>query len=357
MRFGIKIHLTITLIVGSTLLLFAQEADTAACIQQSCCSSHNATPAGIMISHVHTKNEWMISYKYMNMQMGGLMNGAKNISSTDVFNNYLMSPTTMQMDMHMLMVMYGISHRLTVMGMFNYNQSSMQMEMFTQSGHHHSMDAGGSGSHSMESSGFGDIKLYALYGIVNKPRHQFLASLGLSIPTGSINMKGPDNDMLYPDKRLPYSMQSGSGTYDVLPCLNYVYQHKKITASAQVSSTIRTQTNTVGYKLGNELMVNSWFAYQWLNIISSSLRLEGVTTQNISGYDASSYAFNEPSANPYNYGGQKVNAYIGSVFQLKNGKLKKTGLAVEYGLPVYQYVNGIQMKTKQLVNISLAVGF
>src|SRR5208283_2732918 len=93
--------------------------------------------------------------------------------------NYMMIPTYMDMNMHMLMAMYGVTDNLTVMGMASYEANNMQMVM----------DMGPmmpkmryKNQSPMETEGVGDTELRGLYKI-NK---YLTGSLGLSIPTGSI---------------------------------------------------------------------------------------------------------------------------------------------------------------------------
>lgn len=321
-------------------------AQKAICDAHLCvCGSDDPTPASVMISHVHSKNEWMVAYKYMNMGMGGIRSGTQNVDKRDVFNDYLMSPDKMQMDMHMVMAMYGVTNKLTLMTMLNYNTTAMTMTMFSKSGHIHTGSAVGdtSGTHFMHTSGVGDVKLNALYGLVNTRNQQLVLSAGISIPVGEISAKGSTQDAMYPNKNYPYAMQLGSGTFDFLPCVSYLLQQSKATFSTQLSSIIRTNYNALGYKLGNEATLNTWLSYQFLPFLSSSIRLEGNVSDDIKGYDSTLYAYNELSANTINYGGQRINAAIGSVFQFKKGALKNNRLAIEYALPIYQNLSGIQM--------------
>jgi len=319
-------------------------ADSSKNCPANCCVL-DPTPSGVMISHVHPKGQWMFSYRYMLMSMGGMRSGLGSINENKVFENYLMSSNYMSMDMHMFMAMYGVSDRLTLMGMLNYNVSSMNMIMLPGTTHLHraSMDMG---NHKMDmtmrSSGIGDTKLYGMYGIINSPKHQMLFSLGLSIPTGSIQMKG-DNNSMYPNQRLPYSMQNGSGTWDIMPGITWLYQKGPITLSTQATGTIRSWYNEVGYQLGNEASLNSWIAYQWHRSFSSSFRLEGSILGHINGYDPLLYALNEPPANPFNYGGKKISGFFGSNFHFRNGILKGNKIGAEIGLPVYQNLTGVQM--------------
>jgi hypothetical protein len=55
------------------------------------------------------------------------------------------------------------------------------------------------------------------------------------------------------------------------------------------------------------------------------------------------YFHTEPSANPLNYGGKNISAFLGSAFHF-TGVMKNSRLGIECGIPVYQDLNGIQLK-------------
>jgi hypothetical protein len=343
------------------LCFFIETGELRAQTKEHICldNGNDPTPVSVMISHIHNKNEGMVSYKYMSMRMKGILAGGQSVDKNEVFNNYLMSPETMQMDMHMVMGMYGITDKLTLMGMINYNVMGMGMSMFTASGHQHSGGSTGDTSmaHFMQTSGLGDVKLSAFYSLIKRHNHQLLLGTGVSIPVGNFKMNGAKDDVMYPNKNYAYAMQLGSGTFDFLPYVSYLFQHNKATFSSQLSATVRTGYNSLGYKLGNEMALNTWFAYQWLPCLSNSVRIEGNIVDKIDGYNPSLYAYNEPSANTINYGGENVNCAMGTVFQLKNGVFKNSRLGVEYSVPLYQNVKGIQMKSTQTLTISYSKGF
>jgi hypothetical protein len=337
------------------------QSDSLESCNSSCICSSDPTPAGVMISHIHSKNEWMISYRYMNMGMNDLLSGTKSISDQEVFTNYLMSPNSMRMDMHMLMGMYGITDRLTAMLMLNYNSSSMDMSMLTSEGHNHKgmvgMSTSSSSNHIMKTSGFSDTKIQFLYGLKKHKNYQIFASVGCNIPTGSIQVKGSSTDMMYSNNRLPYGTQLGSGTFDFLPGVTYFYQKNDFSYNVQVSSTLRLGYNKIGYNLGNDVSFNSWFAYNWFENLSSSLRLEGNISNRIQGIDPTIYAFNEPSSNRLNYGSKKIISFLGTTYKFQKGTLKNNRIGVEFGLPIKQNVNGIQMKQSQSINVSWSFTF
>ena len=70
----------------SSQFYYAQE-DSVTC-NVSCHCIRNLTPAGVMISHVHPKNEWMVSYRYMQMGMGTPMKGSNSIADLTIYNSY-----------------------------------------------------------------------------------------------------------------------------------------------------------------------------------------------------------------------------------------------------------------------------
>jgi len=270
----------------------------------------------------------------------------------------------MRMDMHMVMAMYGISNKLSVMAMLHYNVMQMNMNMLPGTMHMH-MDGGtmvmtaGSSDNTMKStsSGLGDSKLYAVYSLLNKGVHHLILSAGVNLPTGSIRVKGADDDMMYAGSRLPYMMQLGSGTVDFMPGVTYLMKADKFSYSGQFTTVLRPFNNALNYHLGNEYVLNAWAAYQWLPWISTSLRAEGNYVNTISGQDASLFSIIEPSADPLNYGGQNVNAYLGLNFYLDRGFLKNNKLSIEYGMPVYQNVNGIQLAAKSTVYAGWLISF
>jgi hypothetical protein len=321
-------------------------------------SKHDFTPASVMISNPHSKQEWMLSYKYMNMRMQDLISGTHKVTNKDVSANYHMLPDNMRMDMHMLMGMYGVSNRLTLMGMLNYNVIKMNMSISTASSHRHTLGSDTTmTTHFMQTAGLGDFIGSIIYNLMKLPNDQLLLSAGLSLPLGSISVKGASTDAMYPNRNYPYSMQLGSGTFDVLPCVNYLHEKAKWTSSIQMAGIIRIGYNSMGYKLGNEIILNTWFAYQWHSLLSSSVRLQGSWVDKIKGYDSTLYASNEPAAKVDNYGGKKINVALGSVIQFKKGFLRGHRLAIESMLPIYQNFNGIQMKLNDVLVASWSVGF
>jgi hypothetical protein len=261
--------------------------------------------------------------------------------------------------MHMIMAMYGFTDRFSLMTMFNYNMVNMKMNMLpgTVTTQMNGMTMTDLSSTSMVagSKGFGDIKLLAMYSLVNNTRHQLMLSAGLSLPTGNIKLCGDNNDMIYSSQRLPYSLQLGSGTYDVLPGITYQLKGNCFAWGTQISGVYRSSYNSLGYCYGNEMMATTWVAYRFLPWLSASVRAEEQAVGNMYGKDQGLYQVLEPDAKPANYGGKKIIAYTGMNLFLRNFANSK--LSVEFGLPVYQNVNGVQLGINSILYTGWTVSF
>lgn len=326
-----------------------------------CCCSSDPTPAGIMISHIHKKNEWMISYRYMYMGMNKILEGKYYVDDEYVFNYYIMSPQRMHMHMHMIMGMYGLSDKITLMAMMNVISNTMYMNMYSNmshtqrimhAGHDHQNDMHHDDM-AMKSSGISDTKLHVLYGAVDNSLHLLVFSMGINLPTGKIHLKGDGKHVYSTEQRLPYMMQTGSGTWDVMPAVNYLYRKNKLSLSTQISATIRTRSNSVGYRFGHEAIFNNWASWHFFPAFNISTRCETSLSGSIKGKDPTLYTIYEPAANPANYGGFRLNTYVGYGIHFA----KYIRLAVEYGMPLYQNLNGIQSAGKHLFFTSLSATF
>lgn len=348
---------------GVLILLFISittPAQTCDSITICECAASDLSPAGQMLGHEHPKGVWKASYRLMNMNMGGLISGSQTVSENNVLNNYMMSPSSMRMDMHMVMAMYGFTDRFSLMLMFNYNSFDMQMNMSLNPtiGHTHSMPSDES-TIAMQSktAGLGDTKLYGSYVMFNSAINYFFLNGGLSIPTGSIKMKGNANDVMYPSKRLPYMMQMGSGTFDFMPGLTYLANLNNAAISIQLKTVIHPYNNSLGYRLGDQIGLNVWGAYKWFPWLSNSLRLEASSTKPIIGNDPSVVSTIEPSANAHNYGGQTATSYFGVNIYFDRSFLSNNRLSVEYGIPLYQNLNGTQQAKKSTLHLGWLISF
>lgn len=307
------------------------------------------------IYHTHPAGMWMVNYKFMHMDMRGLRDGTTNVDQNDVGfmrdkqYEYMMIPTSMTMDMHMFMLMYGITDRLTVMAMANYQNNEMKMLM----------DMGPmkmiKEEPPMRASGFGDTELRGIY----KINEHFVGSLGLSLPTGSIEEEFQTMRMTF---RSPYDMQLGSGTYDLKPALTYsdFSGDRKWNWGAQAMYTIRLGKNENDWSLGDNFKATGWLQ-RAIGPLTSWVRLAYNNTGRIRGKDAEIEKLIHPAmgmgapmpdADPDNYGGQRLDGLIGISYT--KGPLS---FGIEAGVPFYQNLNGLQLKTEWMLTAGIQLMF
>lgn len=307
------------------------------------------------IYHTHPAGMWMVTYKFMHMDMSDLGSGTSDVGLDSIgFKrgkpyDYMMIPTSMTMDMHMLMLMYGITDRITVMGMANYLENSMDMLMDMGPGKMITTES------PMRTRGLGDTELRGIM----KINRYVNASLGLNLPTGDIDQTV---EMMHQTYRAPYGMQLGSGTFDLKPALTY----SALSADAawnwggQALYICHVGQNTNGYSLGDSIKVTGWLQRAF-GPCTSWLRFAFSDTGHIQGRDPeidklihplSGMGAPTPDADPANYGGQRLDGLFGVAFQ--EGAVS---IGVEGGIPIYQYLNGLQMKTKWSINTAIQVMF
>ncbi|MEM8614620.1 MAG: transporter [Cyanobacteria bacterium P01_H01_bin.105] len=300
-------------------------------------------PISIMGDHTHEAGEFMFSYRYMTMEMDGNREGTDSVSTADVLQDFMVTPTQMDMEMHMLGGMYAPTDELTLMVMVPY--ITKEMDHVTRNGMRFTTN----------SEGLGDISFGGLYKVLDQNRQRVHLNLGLSVPTGSIEER--DATPMGPDQILPYPMQIGSGTFDFSPGVTYLGQAGRWSWGSQVLGKIRVGENDNDYRLGNQLTVDAWGARSWTDWFSTSLRLGGRTWGNISGADDRLNPAVIPTADPDLRAGTQVDLGLGLNFYAPEGALQGARLAAEFNLPLYRNLSGPQLETDFSATVGIQAVF
>lgn len=344
-------------------------------------------PAGLMVPHIHGSKEWMIDYMYMSMDMNEMYVGGKaqdpskyliglqpnyslsvstssgvhnhtgtsNASAdasplpslyTPVLNTspyrYMSVPQKMKMEMTMLSVMKNITDKFSVMIMIPYVNNSMKML------------SGNYESSFMRVQGVGDVSVTGVFQFFRKDSHRINLQLGISLPTGSIDEK---NLMpLMGESRSPYNMQPGSGTYNTIPGIAYLFSNGKWNAGSFTQAVLRNAKNSNGYRFGNRYETSAWISYSFWEWAAPILRVTYSKWDNISGADSALDYKMDPQNDPNLQGGRRMDVLAGMNFTVPSISEKlKAGL--EFGKPVYQHLNGPQMGATSLFNFRLQYVF
>jgi hypothetical protein len=298
-----------------------------------------------MGDHLHHKGEWMVSYRYMKMDMDGNRIGTRQVSAREIVGTgqapgqFMVAPTRMPMDMHMFGAMYGLNDRITLMAMTSF--ISNKMDHLARNGH----------TFTTRSSAIGDSKIAALIGLYKNNLHSVHLNIGLNLPTGSSSER--DDTPVMANTILPYPMQLGSGTYDLLPGITYSGRRSDLSWGLQASATIRTDRNDEGYRLGDRASLAAWLARDFNQNLSVSLGLRYQDWDKIEGQNPSLHASMIQTANTQLQAGDRTDVSIGANYLFNSGHR----LGIEYSKPVSQDLVGPQLETDSLLTIGWQKAF
>jgi hypothetical protein len=306
-------------------------------------------PIGVMGDHTHKQGEIMLSYRYMYMGMNQNYDGSQSISTANIVKpngSFTVSPKDMTMQMHMIGAMYALWEKLTIMAMVPIVQKSMNHTVAASAATMAGVD-----SFNVATTGVGDAQLNFLSTIFAEGAHRITVGLGSGLPTGSINASST-TPVPTPaqDRTVPYPMQLGSGTFDALPSLIYVFKADAFSIGTQAKGTIRIGRNSADYRLGDRVLLTSWFAYKVSSWLSTSLRAEWQTWGNVTGADSriaqsapNGSALSVPTAQPALQAGNRLDVFAGFNLYTDKGPGIDQRLAFEFGYAAYQHLQGPQL--------------
>ena len=181
--------------------------------------------------------------------------------------------------------------------------------------------------------------------------HKIYINAVISLPTGDTDKR---DTILTPagarsNVVLPYEMQLGSGTFDLLPGVTYTGALKKVSWGAQYMGTFRIGDHK-GYSLGDIHEATSRLSYQWEPSLSTSIKLAYKHEGKIDGIDGR-ISLPVQTADPDKYGGDTVNLYFGLNLAGQTGILQGHRVTLEAAIPIHQDLNGPQMESDYVVTI------
>jgi hypothetical protein len=295
-------------------------------------------PIGVMGDHTHEQGEFMFSYRFMHMGMEGSKEGTADVRDEDIVDSqgfgFMVTPTRMPMQMHMLGVMYAPSDRVTLMGMFNYVSTSM--DHLTRMG----------GTFTTESGGLGDVGLSALVGIVRSGSQRLHLNLGTTIPVGSIEETDVTPATGGNEVQLPYPMQIGTGTWAIDAGATWLGMAEQVSWGVQGRYVKQLGENDRGWSVGDRAMGTGWLGVRATDRLSFSARGKYQMWTDYSGADA---AFTNlmmvPTVRTDLRGGKRLDLAPGVNYWINSGALAGLRFLAEYEIPVWQDLSGPQLES------------
>jgi hypothetical protein len=296
-------------------------------------------------AHMSGGGMWMLDYKFERTQMNDLLDTTTTVTPEEIVRptseggeyGFMMSPTDMSMEMHMFMLMYH-GDKFMAMVMAHY----MFMEM--------GMLAGDGTESTMKTSGFGDTIVSASF----PGPFRLSFNVGVSIPTGSIDEHGSmthSATFTQENSKYPYSMQLGSGTYDLIQGISYEDSANSLAWGAGYEYKGRFQKNSNDYKLGDELRVNAWTRWKFMGHLSATGKLQWLSIGQIEGEDEELNAAMSPDMDAEASGGRRLD--IGAALRYETDNM--TSVTVEFAKPIYQNLWGPQLKTDWIFGVGVGI--
>jgi len=294
-------------------------------------------------------NPWKVDVAYKRLKFDGYLDGTNKVSNQDVFfdgseprtdKNFPVLPTVIIQEALITNLTYSLS---------NISSITVSVPFIKQSTDHESI-VDGYDFFNITTSGLGDITLNYSQLLKSWKQQQLSFSIGLSVPTGSIDETG-DTPRAAGNQQLPYTMQLGSGTWDVPAAINYHKSESNWDWGSTLSAKARTGKNDRNYRLGNRFAVSAWAKWLKSSDIHPVTKLIYQHWHDISGQDdeitvPGPFPYPAGITNPSFYGGKKINLSFGA-----EASFNKQVITLELSAPIYQKLNGVQ--PKEVINIGL----
>jgi len=330
-----------------------------------CCGKCGGNmPMNIPGGGIPETHEFRLKISPMYMNMGRFGSGTKSLNVDDYLGmpvmggnptgKYMAVPTNMDMYMGNITLGYSFSDDFFGGLMLMPTKKSMDMKFSTMM-----QGMTGKARFTMKSEGLGDIMLMTKYRLYADdpliPASQVSFFGGLSLPTGSINMKNKTHPLtMRQGELLPYGMQLGSGTFD--PTIGVLYEGSASPYwwGLNMMYTPRLDKNSKKYSLGDEFRFDMYGMYQLSYNLLAQMQLngsfqgkikgemkeatEGTSGRATQGNAASPYM--TPLWDPKNSGHGKVSITAGMQWQ----PLPSHIIDLNVGVPLYNQVNGTQIR-------------
>ena len=281
--------------------------------------------------------EIYVGYRYSTERFRGTLVGTQEVSGDEVLDFFTSAPLTHDRWTGEVDVRLGLTNFFTLTGSMPWARNDL-------------LNTTAAAFYQNSSEYLGDVSIRGLFDLLDMDGYQLDLTLGATVPTGSISKMGLTATGA--QGVLPYTMQAGSGTPDILAGGTFQVQNEVASMGAQINSVIHIMHNNRKYRLGDAYDITVWGAYNVNDWVSFSLRGLFEHQGDIKGSDSRMDGSVDPLANPFAQGGERVLIPFGVNLYLREGRAAGNRLSIEYYYPVHEDLNGPQMSVDQTLVIS-----
>lgn len=207
--------------------------------------------------------------------------------------------------------------------------------------------------------GQGDSRIGTNFRLFQGNGQIVMMGLAITLPTGSITERiqplQPNGQI--GNTRAGYTLQLGTGTYDLAPTLSWIATRGRFGWGAAYQGRMSLESaNDEGYRVGDFHQLTGWVSYAINPLLTTSLRLEGSMQDHIHGRDPLITGAGV-GTNPENYGGERIDAYWGLQARGPVTGVGVMAFGVEFGLPLYEHANGVHLERAWSAQVSGALRF
>lgn len=293
------------------------------------------------------KGRWTIGYQYAYVKMEGYRTGTTTMSAADILksspadpdvNKFLITPTRMIQQLHLISAMYNPTTKfgflITVPYVFQSTDHVSVVPNFAD--------------FVISTNGISDMTVKALYVPYQNRMTTIIVKGGVGLPTGSIDETGltPASAADGIPRTVPFTMQLGSGTFDIEPGITYSGHTSVWNWGGEVSGTVRLGQNKRDYRLGHRFLSSVWLTHRFSDWFAPSTSVALRKWGKVDGNDLRLPQRPDaaPVANPLLQGGTRVEWTVQFYIAAPVGILQGNRLSVNWSLPFYQSLNGPQLE-------------
>ncbi|WP_284617841.1 DUF3570 domain-containing protein [Aquabacterium humicola] len=247
-------------------------------------------------------------------------------------------PVAMRMTMHMLHIGYSVDDAFGLMVMPQYMTMRMDSRLLPSSTP--ADPAVHFGRH--ESGAVGDTALLATVALNATPASRWLLTLGVSAPTGKTDLRHRRSHQA-DGGAMDIAMQTGSGTWDLLPGVAWLGQSGRFSGGLQLGGTRRLGTNADGYALGDRWQAAGWAGWRIAAPLTVTARLSRTVDGAIRGDRRDAHPTWSPADHIRNHGGRLDELGLGLAIDRLPGAYAGTSLSLEWTHALRHAVRGVQL--------------
>ena len=271
---------------------------------------------------------WLVGYRYVRKRFHGYQQGTRDLTFEQVLEQYPVVPEKIIQEAHFVEASYVPRRGPAVVLVVPYIRQ--QTDHLRRIGE----------PFTIRTEGVGDVSISASYRVRDRRPFGLTLHTGISLPTGSIDETG--DTPRGRGTQVPYTMQLGSGTWDLEAGVAYAGETGRWSWGGQLTGTLRLGRNDHGYSLSDRLLASVWVDGFPDRRIQPSIKLSADVSGRIDGADPQLDPSLAPVADGHLYGGTRLDLVLGLKLLLFDRERHQHSIQIEGGVPIHQDLNGPQ---------------